>query len=105
MQEIRSANPPVVTGICDPNNSRARHHHSLKLGSKLKYLNLMTAIDSTYDECTMCIVIEGYIYILTIKMLIKEKTRNCLILTVLKKHFRNLEGRDLNLLGKKYIVW
>ena len=26
MQEIRSSNPPVVTGICDPNKSRARHH-------------------------------------------------------------------------------
>ena len=26
MQEIRSSNSPVVTGICDPNNSRAQHH-------------------------------------------------------------------------------
>ena len=41
MQEILSSNPPVVTGICDPNKSRARHHRSLKLGSKLKYLNKM----------------------------------------------------------------
>ena len=39
MQEILSSNPPVVTGICDPNKSRARHHRSLELGSKLKYLN------------------------------------------------------------------
>ena len=38
MQEIHSSNSPVVTGICDPNKSRARHHRSLKLGSKLKYL-------------------------------------------------------------------
>ena len=38
MQDIRSPNPPVVTGICDPNESPARHHCSLKLGSKLKYL-------------------------------------------------------------------
>ena len=37
MQEIRSSNPPVVAGICDPNKSRTRYHHSLKLGSKLKY--------------------------------------------------------------------
>ena len=29
MQEIRSSNPPVITGICDPNKSRARHHCSL----------------------------------------------------------------------------
>ena len=28
MQEIRSSSPPVVTGICDPNKSRARHHRS-----------------------------------------------------------------------------
>ena len=27
MQEIHSSNPPVVTGICDSNNSRAWHHH------------------------------------------------------------------------------
>ena len=39
MQEICSSNPPVVTVICDPNRSRSRHHRSLKLGSKLKYLN------------------------------------------------------------------
>ena len=35
-----AVHPPVVTGICDPNKSRARHHRSLKLGSKLKYLNI-----------------------------------------------------------------
>ena len=28
MQEIRSSNTPVVTGICDPSKSRARHHRS-----------------------------------------------------------------------------
>ena len=32
--------PPVVTGICNPNKSRARHHHNLKLGSRLKYLKI-----------------------------------------------------------------
>ena len=30
MQEIRSLKPPVVTGICDPNKSRTRHHRSFK---------------------------------------------------------------------------
>ena len=39
-QDVYSSNPPVVTGICDPSKSWARHHHSLKLGSKLKYLNI-----------------------------------------------------------------
>ena len=29
MQEIRSSKPPVVTGICDPNKSRARHRRSI----------------------------------------------------------------------------
>ena len=39
MQEILSSSPPMVTVICDPNKSRARHHRSIKLGSKLNYLN------------------------------------------------------------------
>ena len=30
MQDIRSSNPPVVTGICDPNKSQARPHRSTK---------------------------------------------------------------------------
>ena len=46
MQEIRNSNPPVVTRICDSNNSWARHHRSLKLYCKysvvyLSYLNLL----------------------------------------------------------------
>ena len=41
MQEIGSSNPAVVTGICDPNKSRARHHRSLKrASSKMEYLNV-----------------------------------------------------------------
>ena len=31
MQEICSSNPPVVTGICDPNNSRAWHHQRINM--------------------------------------------------------------------------
>ena len=27
MQEFDSSEPPVVPGICDPNKSRAQHHH------------------------------------------------------------------------------
>ena len=38
MQKIRSSNPPVAYGICDPNKSRVQPHRSLKLGLKLKYL-------------------------------------------------------------------
>ena len=31
MQEIHSSNPLVVTGICDPNNSRTWHHHRINM--------------------------------------------------------------------------
>ena len=44
MQEIRSWNPPVVTEMCDPNKSGARHHRSFKLGSKLKYLKALLTL-------------------------------------------------------------
>ena len=39
MQEIRSLNPPKVTGICDPGNSQARRHcrKYLKITSELHY--------------------------------------------------------------------
>ena len=53
MQEIRSSNPPVVTGICDPNKSRARHRRSLKLSSKLKYLIKDKANFKVYDVTTL----------------------------------------------------
>ena len=39
MQDVHSSNLLVVTGISDSSKSRARHHRSLKLGSRLKYLN------------------------------------------------------------------
>ena len=29
MQEIRSLNLPVITGICDPNKSRAQKHRKM----------------------------------------------------------------------------
>ena len=32
-------NLPEVIRVCDPSKSRARRHHSFKVGSKLKYLN------------------------------------------------------------------
>ena len=40
----------MVTGICDPNISRARHHHSLKLASKMKYLNIIRDIINLFDH-------------------------------------------------------
>ena len=44
MQEIRSSNPPVATGICDPNKSRTRHHRSLIFALKLHSRNYMPPI-------------------------------------------------------------
>ena len=44
MQDIRSSNLSAVTGICDPNKCRARHHRSLKLGSKLTYFNFKIGV-------------------------------------------------------------
>ena len=41
MHEICSSNPPGVTGSCDPNNSQGQYHHNLKLGSKLRDLNIL----------------------------------------------------------------
>ena len=52
MQEICSSNPPVVTGICDPNKSQAQHHHSLKLGSKLKYLKIQLTMAINFMSST-----------------------------------------------------
>ena len=45
-----SLNPPVVIGICDRNKSWARYHRSLKLGLKLKYLNINIYLDFTEAE-------------------------------------------------------
>ena len=50
MQEIGSSNPRVVTGTSDPNRSRARHHRSLKLGLKFKYLNKDNFQDHSNEE-------------------------------------------------------
>ena len=36
MEVIHSSNSPVVTEICDPNKSRAQHHHS-----KMILLNIL----------------------------------------------------------------
>ena len=41
MQEIRSSNPPVVTGICDPSKSRARHHRSQSAKQELNDRNIV----------------------------------------------------------------
>ena len=45
MQEIPISNPPVVFGSCEPNKYEARHHRSLKLGAKLKYVNILIPRD------------------------------------------------------------
>ena len=47
MQEIRSSNLKLITGICDPNKFRVRHDRSLKLDWKLQYLNFIENIQRT----------------------------------------------------------
>ena len=42
MQEIRSSNPAVATGICDTNKSRARHHLILTSILIFHYHHLVT---------------------------------------------------------------
>ena len=48
MQKIPSSNPRVVTGICDPNKSQAGDHHSLNLGSRLKYLKIIEDVKNLF---------------------------------------------------------
>ena len=57
MQEIRSSNSPVITGIFDPNKFRARHYRSMKFDSKLKYLilNLKLMIQSGELSTQICL--------------------------------------------------
>ena len=78
MQELRSSNPPMVTGICDPNKSRARHHLSLKIGLKLKYLNF------TYHNY-------GYLSSETkyeIYRILNKHTENCLEKYMINKYHK-----------------
>ena len=78
MQEIRSSNPPMVTEICDPSKSRARHHLSLKIGPKLKYLNF------TYDNY-------GYLSSKTkyeIYRILNKNTENCLEKYMINKYHK-----------------
>ena len=50
MKEIRISNRPLVTETCDLNKSPARHHLSLKLGLKLKYLYISQHKSTTLVE-------------------------------------------------------
>ena len=65
----------------------------------------MTPIDSTNDQNTVRRAILDYMHTLTIKLHINEKLKTVLSSLLCKNHLRNLEGRNLNLLGKECIVW
>ena len=52
MQEIHSSNTSVVTGICGPNKSRARHHRSL---SFYFVLDCMT-INAFHFQCNLSLI-------------------------------------------------
>ena len=61
-QKICTSDPPVVTETYYyPNKSRARHHWSLKIGSKVKYLN--------YKACSHCLLVLYTIYTFSRKQL------------------------------------
>ena len=49
MQEIRSSNPPVVTGICDPSKSRARHYRNCDLTKRQQRVRLHSKF-STWER-------------------------------------------------------
>ena len=58
MQEISSSNSCVVTGICVPDKSPAQYHLSLKLGSKLKYLNVLRHLRLFLEELFIVLLLE-----------------------------------------------
>ena len=85
MQEICNSNPPVVTGIFDPNKSRARHHHSWKLGSKLKYLIHVNIFLKTHFS------IKGWSKKAIIFYFMKKFDNSKKCPTILSKEFKKLE--------------
>ena len=55
--QIHSSDPPVVTGICDPNKSRGRHHRSFEIifstgWPALKHFNQLSIL--TYIYLVFC---------------------------------------------------
>ena len=53
MQEIRiHSNPPVITGICDPIKSQARHQHNKVSLKKLHLTNLTSLKIKKYTPAT-----------------------------------------------------
>ena len=66
MQQIRRSNRSVVTGICDPNKSQARHHRSLELDSNLKYLKIIFKIILKYISAMIFRNAEISLYIVCI---------------------------------------
>ena len=79
MRNIVSSNPLVVTGICDPNKSRARHHRSLKL------MNSKTKIWSSY-----CSILYTFFSNQKITCIFRLFRQNNLILKVSKKNWIDL---------------
>ena len=51
MLQIRSSNPPLVTGICDPNKFRAWYHRSLKGSVLQKWLKTNEFRKTFYLRC------------------------------------------------------
>ena len=61
----------------------------------------MTTTDSTNYQNTMRRVIYGYIYTLTIKIHIKEKTWNCFVPIVITEKFAKIGGKRFEFIMKR----
>ena len=83
MREIRSSNPPVVTGICDPNKSRARHHRRKAFSNKsLRILKFFGSEKDTNANTLKPIMLPNGIEI-TPEEVLKSTQSNCSCTTLL----------------------
>ena len=73
--------------------------------SQISFIFLIAPIDSSNDQ-NICV--EFFMVTFThlrLNYALKKKLETALSSLLYEKHFQNLEGRDLNLLGSECIVW
>ena len=73
MQEICSSNPPVVPGICDPDNSRAQHHHKLSFSNNVKEIQISNKRIKLFEYLRNCIIWNGFIFLQEILLTNNDK--------------------------------
>ena len=79
-------------------NTKKRIYFSV---TKITFIYLMAPIDFNNDQNTMCGVILGYIYPLSIKIRINDNTRNVIIFTIIQDTFEKLGGLRLAFIKKR----